>query len=484
MSDVDLLEIVAKIVSFEKEQAVPIASHRRVTVQPHALVLCTLAMAGEDTTVHIVACGRVGQRPDLRSVPDPRFRNDQYELFEWLGERVERYYDECRRVGTHPQIWVSSEGAIKHLDILADRLRYNQQNLRVKRLGELLTYATERYPIHGQQALHCATRALRFHYATGQQIAEDEHLGTLLTWIDPPSGSSVFAAVALAEQKPMGVKTDPEFDRLVLEGLVTAYNRAKRDGAPPGALRRRAVAVHESLVPVVTSIYEATQVAISILRTRWRRPLAGLNELQRRETEEFESFMRSRDAGYFLPLRDKPKPAAFKLTERENARETAEAALYAGDRVALARGQLAGRVLAGTVQNPRRVRTRPRIFESTFDILSNQRVLRVRPRDELHLLNDPRHKVLVRTVERTGRVTRVGVEITKGSRAVGLPPAGTLVEFTPAVPHWDALIRIRMQLSERLAVQPWTHTAGSIPARTPSSAKRPADLLAAVENLR
>jgi hypothetical protein len=479
------LEIIARLVALEQGRGVPVASHLQVAIQPDALVLCCIALAGEDTSVHIVACGRLGQPAEFRSVPDPRFRDDQYDLFAWIGQRIEQYYAQCRQRLTHPQIWVSSDSAVKHLDVLADRLRYNRDRPDVRRFGELLTYATERYPVGGQQSLHAATAALRQHYVTGQQAAEDEHLGTLLTWIDPPLGRNVQAAVALVEQTPMGVKTDPEFDRGTLERLVKAYDDARRAGAPLPLLTRRARNIHDALQNVIAPIYQATQTAVNILLTRWPRTLLSLPELQAREAQEFESFMQSRDGGFFLPLRDKPKAAAFKLTERENALQTIQAAICMGDRVALAKARLGGRILEGSIENPRRVRVRPRIFQSTFDLVSVQRVLRVRPRDELVLLSDPRQTVIVRSVERQGRRTRVQLEILKGKNAVGLPVAGSSAVFTPSVPDWNSLTQARIQLAERLAVQPWTHADNAaMPGRSPSQCPRPADLLAAVEGLR
>jgi len=479
------LETIARLVAFDKGKAVPIASDLQIVIQPDALVLCCIALAGEDTTVHVVACGSIGKPAEFLSVPDPRFRDDQYDLFAWIGQRIEQYYADCRRRGTHPQIWVSSDAAVKHLDVLSDRLRYNRERADVRRLGELLTYATERFPVGGQQALYAATSALRQHYATGQQAAEDAHLGTLLTWIDPPRKTNILAAVALAEQTPMGMKTDPEFDRTKLDPVVRAYNEARRAGASTAQLKRRAQNIHDALMTVVSPIYDATQAAVEILRTRWPRRLLTAPQLQDREAQEFDNFMQSRDNGFFLPTRDKPKAAALKLTEREIALQTVEAAVCIGDRVALAKARLAGRILEGTIENPRRVWVRPRVFESTFDLISSQRVLRIRPRDELILLTDPRQRVLVRNVERQGRRTRVQLEIIKGKNAVGLPSASSIQVFTPYVPDWNSLTQARIQLAERLAVQPWTHAEnGAMPQRVPSQLPEPADLLAAVEALR
>jgi hypothetical protein len=80
----NLLPLVGRLRAFEAGQAVPIASHLQIAIQPHALIICSLAMAGEDTTVHAVAVGHAGQAPQFRVVADPRVRDDHFALFTWL----------------------------------------------------------------------------------------------------------------------------------------------------------------------------------------------------------------------------------------------------------------------------------------------------------------------------------------------------------------------------------------------------------------
>ena len=115
------LDLVARLLAYEGGQATRIVTHRLVDIRPDALVLCPLAMAGEDTTVHIVAIGRLGCPPEIYCVPDPRVRDDQYDLFAWLGTRIEAHFEASRRAGKYPQIWVSSGAVADHLDTLADR---------------------------------------------------------------------------------------------------------------------------------------------------------------------------------------------------------------------------------------------------------------------------------------------------------------------------------------------------------------------------
>jgi hypothetical protein len=332
--------------------------------------------------------------------------------------------------------------------------------------------------------LMTATGALRLHFATGQQEAEDEHLGTVLVWIEPPAGRNVLAEVAATELIPMGAKTDPTFDRQTLEPLVRDYNEARRQGADAKVLVRRGKAVHDALVGAVRPIYDATQRAIQIL-TRTNLPrLSSLDSLDERERDEFENFMESRDAGYHLPLRDKPKAAAFKLAGRENALDNLEAALVHEDRVGRARALLAGDILRGAVRNPRTLHVGPRQFEYSLEVVSNQRVLRVRRRDELVLLRDTRLKVVVIDIQRRGRTTTVSLRIASGMRAVGLPQAGESVEFGPGAPDWFSIVRARVQMARRLNTPPWTHSESAIPTPSPKTSRRPRDLVAIVEALR
>ncbi len=478
----DEIELVARMLAFEEGHAVPCASHLGVALRPDALVICPLSMAGEDTTIHIVACGGVVGPPAIRSVPDPRRRDDQYGLLHWLGAVIERDFLRCRRERTYPQIVVPSAAAVSLLDVVADRLRYTRHDERVRRFGELLSYATERYPYDGQQALLVATGALKLHWATGQDAGEDEHLLANLTWIDPPEGIDTLEAVALAERVPMGAKTDPEFDADVLDPLVSRYNEARRAGASAKELRKRGRMIRDVLEPVVVPIYEATQRAIAVLEGMGLPPLPDLTELERREAEAFEGFMRSRDAGHHLPLRDSPKSAAHRLSAREDAAQNYEAAVLTGDRVARAEGRLSGQILYGEVSNPRKARIAPYRFEYLFEMRSDQRVLRVRLRDELRWVEDPRLRVIVTNIEREGCSTHVSLRIVNGQRAVGLPVEGAALELVPTVPNWNWLIRLRGHLRDRLASTPWTHTDGAPPAYDARLA--PEDPLAAVEALR
>src|SRR5215216_1140534 len=106
-------------------------------------------MAGEDTATHIMAVGEINRDAEIFFVPDPRRRNDQNALFIQFGTRLETYFQACRDRNTYPQIIVSSGAAANHVDILSERLRFNKLNPQVRRVGELLAYPAEHYPVQG-----------------------------------------------------------------------------------------------------------------------------------------------------------------------------------------------------------------------------------------------------------------------------------------------------------------------------------------------
>lgn len=476
----DLLNVVARMRALEQGQAVRVVSQRQVLIQPRAHIVTMLSMAGEDTSVHAVAIGQVGVAPTIKVVADPRRRDDQYELLRWVLPHFEAYYARCRVEGTFPQIWVSSEGASGHLDTLADRLRFTDDP-EVQRLGELWTYAGERSPIAGQQALISATSALKAHFATGQQETEDEHLGALLTWIEPPPGRDILAAVAMSEKQPMGAKTDPRFDADQLQPAVELFNKARKDN-DVRAQSFHAGRIQQMIESVIRPIYTATQRAIAILsEPRWHDNPALLS-LGEEEAAQFGQFMQARDEGHRLPYHDSAKAAAFKIVARERTVENVEAAFIRHDRAARERGVESGAVLRGTIVDRQKIRLAPRVFETRMVLSTHQDSLHLRTGDELWHLDDPKLCIRITDVERRGPFSWVSTVVEEGKRAALLLDIGTVLDFGPKLPNWGATVREFSQMSVRLASPSWTH-ADAIPTAAPSTRTRPNDLLSAVEGL-
>lgn len=473
----DLLHVAARLRALQNGQAVPIVSQRQVVIQPHAKILTLISMAGEDTSVHAAAFGVFGEAAQLFIVADPRRRDDQNALLRELLPLFEAYYAQCRADGTFPQIWVSSAGALGHLDTLADRLRFTDEP-DMRRLGELWTYAGERSPVAGQQALISASGALRLHYATGQQEAEDEHLLTLLTWIDPPRGRDIFAAVAVAEETPMGVKTDPAFDRSTLQPAIEAFYKAA-----PGAERAfHQTRINHILEGVVRPIYTATQRAIAVLtQPRWR-DNSALIELAEQESNEFERFMQARDEGHRLPYNDRPKAAAMKIAARERAVSNVEAGMLRHDNAARERGVVKGSVLRGQLVDVHEHHLGPRQYEYDLVLSSHQDSLHLRRGDELCLLDGVNLSMEITKIERRGPFTWVTGRVGAGKQTAKKMVAGPTLDFGPSAPDWSGVGRALTRMSTRLMNTPWTH-GDVLPAAAPSLHAKPANLRAAIEDL-
>lgn len=473
----DLIHVAARLRALQRGQAVPIVSQRQIVIQPHARILTLLAMAGEDTSVHAAALGRFGEPAQIIVVADPRRRDDQNDLLRRLLPHFEDYYAECRAAETFPQIWVSSAGALGHLDTLADRLRFTDEP-DIQRLGTLWTYAGERSPVAGQQALIGASGALRLHFATGQQEAEDEHLGSLLTWIEPPPGRDIFAAVATAEGQPMGVKTDPHFDRSTLQPAIEDFHKA----SVPGEIAFHQARIQQMLEGVIRPIYTATQRAIGLLSApRWQ-PNPALDELADQEAREFQRFMTARDEGHFLPYRDSPKAGAIKIVAREKAVSNLEAGMLRHDHAAREKGVVSGSVLRAQVADITEERIRPRLFEYRFMLTSHQDSLHLRTGDVLCTLDGPKVALRIDEVERRGPLTWVTGTVVDGKNAVKRMSPGGILDFGPGAPKWHRLGSELGQMSTRLINPPWTH-GDMLPTASPTTRPMPANVLAVVETL-
>lgn len=476
------LATILRLVAYEKGRAIPMATHRQVAIRDEALVMAPIAMAGEATTIHAIAIGRVGGPPRIRVVPDPRDREALAGLFAWLGGGLEKYFESC---DGHPQAWVSSRAAVALLDTLAERCRYDRERPEVRAFGERLSYFTDRAPVSGQQALHAATDVLGRHWATGQASSEDEHLGSFLVWLDPPPGGAAGLRRALreAELEPAGANTRPDFDRERLEPLVTASNIARREGAPPDELAELSEAIEDALAPVALAIYEKTQRAIALLRGSELPPMPQLEELEKREADAFRGFQKARREGRFLTLRDRPKAAAFRMATREDAEANAEASLRSGDGVARAAAALSGGALEGVVRGPEKRRRGPRSFDHLFEIQSEQAVLHLREGDRLFKDGDRRHCAEVLGFERLGAAATVRLKLVKGQKLFGLPADGEEQCWLSKATDWGRIFKERKQYALRLGETPWTHDPER-PRPEGHPRPAPADPLALIEEAR
>jgi hypothetical protein len=473
-------------------------TRQQVRVQPHAMMLAPVKMAGEDVT--IFACGWGSRRGLMRFdfVADPRNRDAEYALFARLGAVLARYFAWCQARGCHPQVWVASPAAVRLLDLLADRLRYAgagpaAKPAEVVRFGEHLTHLVQRAAIPGNQTLLAATEVLGLHFATGQQPAEDAHLGAFLAWIDPPQDQPLEVAVAQAEATPMGVLAQPDTDNLELAGPVAAWNAARRRQASPAALDALAGPVGAVLRTVVTPIFKAIGQAIDAVDRLGLPELASLDGRVASEERTFTRFLAYLDRpDHRFALRDRPLPAALGLLEREAAATDLAAELAIEDPLCRAQAASAGAALTATLVahkqttepsvGPTGRRSRRQVH--TITLRTAEADGRLRPGDTFRWLNAPGLVVRVDdfTTDPAGGL-QIAARVIGGFTRPGVPPRGTVLELVAAVPERWRFPAKQAKVGARLmGGLPWPHD----PAQAaPAASGRPhPDPLAVVERLR
>ncbi|MFJ8231360.1 hypothetical protein ACIQ9E_15600 [Streptomyces sp. NPDC094448] len=398
-----LIATLARLEALEAGRATPLATvrHRRVSDRP--LVFVPLTTAGEAGAPLGALVGTDRDAPRLLTVAQPRDRELRFAFLAELADAVlphlESYADDVELVeraaadpetgkrtkveaelcADAPQIVVPGRAAAEFVRLLGRSMRFRRTSEqdpdtpypappRVPLLGRWFTHYGERARVPGSSLLLAATDLLNRHWATGQSSLEDQHLGALLAWVDPPDGMSGADAALRAELgrdahgrllcPPAGPATDPVFDNRLLAPAVESYDRlrlrlaAAEDGAhAEGWLGELAVAEREIRRLLLTQLeptWNAVWRALDLLRE-----LPEGARVPDRWTRDRWSFTAHRDrvrAGEPpQPRRDDAVTAARKLAARETAQAELDAQEALDDPLVLAGRRLAGEAFTGEV---------------------------------------------------------------------------------------------------------------------------------------
>ncbi|ANW20063.1 hypothetical protein [Streptomyces clavuligerus] len=398
-----LISTLARLEAVESGRAQPLATVRHRHIGERPLVLVPLTTAGEAGAPLGALVGTDRERPVLLTVAQPRDRELRFAFLAALADTVLPYIEshaaaveavermetdpatgrrarvETELCADAPQIVVPGRAAIGFVQLLGRSMRFRRTAEQdpdapypappyVPLLGRWLTHYGERARVPGSSLLLAATDLLGRHWATGQSSVEDQHLGALLAWIDPPDGRSGAEAALWAETArdahgqllcpPAGPATDPAFDNKVLAPAVEAYDRARQAlaAAEDGA------AADERLGLLTAAEREIGAVLRSQLEPTWRAVWHALDLLRElpegarvadRWTRDRWSFTAHRDrvrAGEPpQPRRDDAVTAARKLAVRESAQARLDAQEALDDPLVLAGRRLAGEAFAAEV---------------------------------------------------------------------------------------------------------------------------------------
>ncbi|MEU5654659.1 hypothetical protein ABZ802_03415 [Streptomyces sp. NPDC047737] len=398
-----LISTLARLEAVDSGRAQPLATvrHRHLTDRP--LVLVPLTTAGEAGAPLGALVGTDREAPRLLSVAQPRDRDLRFaflaELAEAVLPHIESYADAVEpaaRKETDPetgkkvdvevelctdaaQLIVPSRAGVEFVRLLGRSMRFRRTveddpdtpypaPARVPLLGRWLTHYGERARVPGSSLLLATTDLLNRHWATGQSSLEDQHLGALLAWVDPPGGGSGAEAALRAELErdragqlvcpPAGPATDPAFDNKLLAPAIERFDRARtalataQDGPDfdtrLGEQSDAERAIRSLLAGVLLPTWDAVWRSLDLLRE-----LPEGARAEDRWTRDRWSFTGHRDrvrAGEPpQPRRDDAVTAAQKLASRETAQAQLDAQEALDDPLVMAGRRLAGEAFVGEV---------------------------------------------------------------------------------------------------------------------------------------
>jgi hypothetical protein len=372
-----LISTLARAEAVAAGRAAPMATvrHRHLARQP--MVLVPLTTAGEVGAPLGALVGTVREEPRLLVVPQPRDRDLRFAFLAELAGAVlpylESYADqveiepatrareEAEVCADAPQLIVPNAAAVAYVRLLGRSTRFRRTAeedpdtpfpvpARVPLLGRWLTHYGERARTPGSSLLLAMTDLLTRHWATGQSNLEDQHLGALLAWIDPPDGMTGPSAARRAESArgadglllcpPAGPATDPAFDNTRLAPAMKRYDAA-RDTAAEQAIREL---VASQLRPTWDAVWHGLDLLDAL-------PSGGhVEERWKRDRWSYTGHRdRVRAGEPPQPRRDDAIAAAAKLAGRETAQVRLEAGEALDDPLVMAGRRLAGEAFAGEV---------------------------------------------------------------------------------------------------------------------------------------
>ncbi|MFR9797464.1 hypothetical protein ACL02U_16380 [Streptomyces sp. MS06] len=398
-----LITGLARLEAVAAGRALPLTTVRHRHLSDRPLVLVPLTTAGEAGAPLGALVGTERDAPRLLVVPQPRDRERRFAFLSELADAVLPYVDahagavepaertetdpetgrrvrvEVELCADAPQLIVPSSAGVDLVRLLGRSMRFRRTAEqdpealhpappRVPLLGRWLTHFGERARVPGSSLLLPLTEVLARHWATGQSGLEDQHLGALLAWIDPPDGVPGAQAALRAELArddagqllcpPAGPATDPAFDNRLLAPAVERYDRARTalaaaEDGPEADARLGALADAEQ---------EIRELVRSRTQPTWEKVWQGLDLLRalpegghvaQRWTRDRWSFTGHRDrvlAGEPpQPRHDDAVTAASKLAAREREQARLEAQEALDDPLVMAGRRLAGEAFAGEV---------------------------------------------------------------------------------------------------------------------------------------
>lgn len=480
--------VARKLQAARQLRALALTRRCHAAIQPGAKILVLRKMASEHATVTAFVLGDLDGPPMLRDViVDPRDRDEQHALFHKLGQALADHHRDALGRGEIPQLIVPAGSHAELIEFVARRMvraasftDYPHAEA-VAELGNRLAYWGERRHVAGQQALLTATGLLREHFAFGQDESRNDHLGSLLCWMDGArdgeSAQQFHARLAQLETNESASATPlPDFDKSTIEDF-DRYTQARRDGDHAQA-RKCAARLRMAHLDALNDIFAQTQRALRHVRAL--EPMTMLRTFCELELEEALRHQDHVDAGGRVSFTDRDvRQAALRLTLRERAAEAWDRTLLYGDPTLTALARHDGTLYDAKVHEVCNEMHGRKVVR-TITVRGEGQRFGMRAGDRALLLPLSHLDLRVLTASRASSGWEICLQVTGGGAGEGaLPAVGEAVTVGPS------LSDLRRDLSDTYGLFGAWHEAqrGEARERTavPTAEPFPSDPIAALQ---
>lgn len=421
-----------KLAALDHGALIARTSTRHIHLGPHIRVVSLITSPGDHAGLWGVADREYTRsgKPNITATGDPGTYQGQHDLWDALGQKWGTWITATLANDQLPQLAVANRDAAARLAWSAKRIITHPSTTETAAAAaRYIITAYSRMKAPGQQVFLPMTDALREHYASGADTADETHLGLWLDWPTLPENWD-------REQTAL----DENFEA---EG--TRFGKAvDRMHAAQGNMRStRAARIVPLLTPVLTARHEDITRALGLLR---RHPGPTMEAATQRYQDDARAMARYVGNATAPGYKSVPARVAT-LHEREGYTAYWRTSLWAQDHMEATRAAASGDVLMGEVDDGALVVAGP---------------VRARPGDTFTTAGGP---ATVESLATSASTTTVTFDVLLTDEDTMLTP--TIQKYRP--PRW---------------VKPgWVH-GSEVPARGPGGTGGRGDLTAWAESLK
>ncbi|MEW6732134.1 MAG: hypothetical protein AB1489_12470 [Acidobacteriota bacterium] len=461
------IDIVARILARQRRRAIPIRATSALSPDPEPVFGIAPIQVVAEHRVQAIAYGLLSSQPRIVISENPLSR--EVSCLEPFARDLNSYLMTALREGRMPRIWLPHAQALKSIELLGHRYRYNKQASElIRRMGWQCWELAQESTFESQQVVAVATQIFAKHFVTGQSPVEDMHLGAFLAWLCPTIGVDLVQESERRALQPAAAMLERADD----DRIESLRKVVKTEGVSP-----RSQAAKREIETILTrAARNEWSLLVEAQNAYWN---SGLSTDRNYEPLIAESNYRIRislEKDFRSPSR--PHSLSRRLASYEHAVEIAEDMDIRADERIRERERRVGRVFNSTVVSIAQPKRNCKPCKIT--LRTTQDVLRVRPGTEVSTIDGSvTGKVL--SIEEDVDAQLIEIDVKTGVRASTLPTIGNSVEWTTTsvFSPW-----VRNKVFTYLAESTSPLIFGdALPASCPNGAEE-MDLLEIAENLR